>query len=447
MFSPRQRVGVAVSGGADSVALLHVLAGLAPRWNLHLHVLHLNHCLRGALSDADEEFVQAMAAVLGFAFIRRRLDVAARPGNLEEQARIARRQFFQEAMAEHALDRIALGHTSNDQAETVLYRFLRGSGTAGLAGMPPVTPEGFVRPLLEATRAEVEEYLRSARLSWREDHTNLDTSFMRNRIRHQLLPALQRDFNPNLTATLAGVSGVARDEEHYWQHQVAQWKGMTCQGEAVLLDLQAFGPVPAALQRRLLRAAIVRAKGDLRGVDLDHVERLRELASRDRGEGRIQLPGLDATRSFHWLRLSRPAPAPAPYRVPIEVPGSVDLAGLGLRLEFELVPGGEPATPAREPGYNKTGADLDWKKISGPLELKSWNWGDSCQPPGSEGEKSIRNLFQRKKVPSWERPVWPMIQMRDNIIWVRNFGAMEGFAAREDSQWVLRVHEVCLRGK
>ncbi|MBK5294066.1 MAG: tRNA lysidine(34) synthetase TilS, partial [Acidobacteriia bacterium] len=387
--------------------------------------------------------VRKMAASLRLAYTGKRVAVGNEPGNLEERARDARQKFFLEAMREHGLNRVALGHTRNDQAETVLFRFLRGSGTAGLSGMRPVTPEGFVRPLMECSRQEVEEFLRWRKVGWREDHTNQDTRFARNRIRHLLLPALERDFNPNLSARLAGVSDVARDEERYWQEQVEQWNGMESRGQAIILHLPAFAAAPPALQRRLLRAAIARAKGDLRGVDLEHVERLRELGLRDRGEGRIQLPGLDGRRSFQWLRLSRPEPGPAPYRLPIEVPCSVEMAGLGMRLEFQLLRRGEWSPASGEPGYNEADADLDWETISGPLELRSWTAGDRYQRAGG-GVKSIRNLFQQERVPSWERPLWPMIRMGDNIIWVRNIGAMDGFAAGGDSQVVLRVREVCL---
>src|SRR5215472_17658637 len=171
MFPPR-RVGVAVSGGADSVCLLHILRELAPRYDLELSVLHVNHNLRGDESRADAEFVRATAAQLDLAFHLRELDLSAAHDNLEQAARRARLAFFQELLSTGVLDRIALGHTRSDQAETVLFRFLRGSGSAGLAGIRPVTANGFVRPLLGVDRSQVLDYLRSRDLEWREDSTN-----------------------------------------------------------------------------------------------------------------------------------------------------------------------------------------------------------------------------------------------------------------------------------
>ncbi|MGA2435564.1 MAG: tRNA lysidine(34) synthetase TilS, partial [Bryobacteraceae bacterium] len=221
MFAPGARVGVAVSGGADSVCLLLVLRELAPEWDLKLCVLHVNHGLRGEESDADARFVEELAAKFGLEFHCRQADVrriAADTGdNLEQAARRVRREFFRSFLESGRLKRVALGHTQSDQAETVLFRFLRGSGTAGLAGIRPVTPEGFVRPLLAVTRADVEEYLRARGAGWREDSSNRDLSFARNRIRHELLPTLTSGWNPALAAVLAGTASVAQDEEEYWR--------------------------------------------------------------------------------------------------------------------------------------------------------------------------------------------------------------------------------------
>ncbi len=226
MFAPGQRVGVAVSAGADSVCLLHTLAELASRWNLTVSVLHLNHQLRGKESDADEEFSRILAGQLGLQFHCRQVDVRrvaqASRDNLEQAARRVRKEFFLDFLTRGVLDRVALGHTRSDQAETVLFRFLRGAGTAGLAGMRPVTPEGFVRPLIDTTRSEIHDYLVSRGIRWREDSSNNDRAFARNRIRQDLLPALTRDWNPSLPDTLGGVALIARDEEDYWDAEVAR---------------------------------------------------------------------------------------------------------------------------------------------------------------------------------------------------------------------------------
>jgi len=205
MFASGHRVGVAVSGGADSVCLLHILHEIAARWDLSLTVLHLNHELRGTESEEDAAFVACLAAALGLPAIVERADVRAAGGNLEEAGRDARREFYRK----HGFDRVATGHTLNDQAETVLYRLIRGSGTAGLSGVRPVSGDGLVRPLIECERAEIEAWLWERGIVWRDDRTNCDVKFARNRIRHELLPYLVREFNPSLPGTLAQMAVMA----------------------------------------------------------------------------------------------------------------------------------------------------------------------------------------------------------------------------------------------
>src|SRR5476651_686134 len=220
MFHPGQPIGVAVSGGADSVCLLHALLELAPKWNLHLSVLHLNHQLRGDESRQDAEFVRDLAARLGLPFLIREADVAASSDNLEQAARLARLAFFHEVLAAGAVSRVALGHTRSDQAETVLFRFLRGSGTAGLAGIRPVTSQGIVRPLIEIERSQVTQFLRERGIPWREDSSNASLQFARNRIRRQLLPQLASAWNPAIVQTLAHTADWALAEEAWWEAEI-----------------------------------------------------------------------------------------------------------------------------------------------------------------------------------------------------------------------------------
>src|SRR5579872_924262 len=262
MFQADQRVGVAVSGGADSVCLLHVLFELAPRWNLHLHILHLDHQLRGDESREDARFVEQLAARLCLPCSLAQVDVATlardRGENLEQAARNERRRFFLEFLQSGAVDRIALGHTRSDQAETVLFRFLRGSGTAGLAGIRPVTAEGFVRPLLGIERSAVEQFLRERSIVWREDSSNASPDFARNRIRHHLLPMLQREWNPGITEMLAHTADWALEEESYWETEIdcLAARHLIVKPPAVLLRADRLADLPGAAARRLVRRAI-----------------------------------------------------------------------------------------------------------------------------------------------------------------------------------------------
>ena len=445
MVRPGQRVGVAVSGGADSVCLLHCLLLLAPRWDLRLHVLHLDHNLRGEESREDAEFVQRLAAELGLPVTVARADLSAPAENLEQAARQARLAFFGEAMAAGAVDRVALGHTRSDQAETVLFRFLRGSGSAGLAGIRPVTREGLIRPLIEVDRAGVEEFLRARSLPWREDSSNASERFARNRIRHGLMPLLAREWNPGIVATLAHTAAWAEAEESYWEEELDCLAAgrLSEQEGAVLLHAPSLASMPTAAARRLIRRAMERAKGDLRGIDFQHVEEVLGMALRVQGHGHVSIPGLDAVRSFEWLRFARRAsgqPA-APYCLPVTVPGTVRPPGSDLAISLELLEKTE-TFEGWESVYNSGMGCLDWRHLSSPLELRSWRPGDRYQPSGSSGIEKIKTLFQRARIPLWERRGWPVLWGGEAIVWTRRFGPSALVAANSSSSIILRVREL-----
>jgi tRNA(Ile)-lysidine synthase len=443
MFSPGQRVGVAVSGGADSVCLLHLLRDLAPLTDLHLTILHLNHQMRGQEADADEGFVRDLVLQLGLPLETARADVpriADETGdNLEQAARRARREFFLGFLRRGELDRVALGHTLSDQAETVLFRFLRGSGTAGLAGMRPVTPDGFVRPLIEVARGEVRGYLASRGIAWREDSSNADCRFARNRIRHELLPRLAEDWNPGLAATLAGMAAVARGEEEYWDAEI----GRITEGNllerppAVLFRADWLRSLPVAVARRVVRRAAALAKGDLRGLSMDHVERILRLT--ETPSGWLQVPGLDIFRSFDWVRLAPPGVSPRDFDLPAVAPGVVNLPNGGAALSLELITREAIQDPSV---YNEEGTDLDWERVSGGLRVRNWRPGDRYRPVGRSSQTRIKLLFQDARIPLWERRRWPVMTCGESIVWTARFGAAAEYAASRQTHTVLRVREV-----
>src|SRR3984893_7162760 len=248
MFETGQRVGIAVSGGADSVFLLHGLHELAPRWNLNLSVVHIEHGIRGAASLADAEFVRGLASQFALPFHLRSANVPVVAGNLEQAARNARQRFYADLIAAGTLHRIATGHTHNDQAETVLYRILRGSGLAGLAGILPVTEESLVRPLLEVKRHEIETWLRERGIEWRQDESNCDPSYARNRLRHQTLPLLCETFNPRLDEALVHLASLAQDEERYWNSELDQYQ--LAPPESPILSASQLTGLPPAVATR-----------------------------------------------------------------------------------------------------------------------------------------------------------------------------------------------------
>ncbi|MBZ5582478.1 MAG: tRNA lysidine(34) synthetase TilS [Acidobacteriia bacterium] len=442
MFRHGARIGAAVSGGADSVCLLHVLLALAPRWDLRLSVLHLNHQLRGEESERDQEFVVEMAARLGLPAMVERW--GGEEGNLEEAAREARLEFFTRTIASGAVERVALGHTRSDQAETVLFRFLRGAGTAGLAGIRPVTAAGIVRPLLAVGRGDVEAFLRERGIAWREDSTNASPVFARNRIRHSLLPQLAREWNPAIAETLAHTADWALGEESYWEGEMDRLSAryLTESRGAVLAPVEAFRALPAAASRRLVRRAMERVKGDLRAVDFRHILAVLDMVSAGEGHGRMQAPGLDIFRSFDWVRFARPGLETLEnrnFRLPAPVPGSVEIPGSGRGITLQVI---EKANRTKPTGSVYNGPmGLDWGRVSGGLELRNWRPGDQYQPAGSSAEEKVKQLFQKARVPLWERRHWPVLTDGANILWVRQFGPAARYAADADTEAVLVVSE------
>jgi tRNA(Ile)-lysidine synthase len=445
MFTPGDRVAVAVSGGADSVCLLHVLRDLAPRWNLSLGVVHINHNLRGDASRGDAEFVRSLAAGCDLPFTLHHLDLATAPGNLEQSARLARLAFFQDRLARGLATRIALGHTRSDQAETVLFRFLRGSGATGLAAIRPVTDRGIVRPLIEIERPEIVRFLRGRSIPWREDATNATLDFARNRIRHQLLPQLAREWNPALTETLAHTADLSLAEEAYWQAEIDRLaeRHLTRQGPAILISAAALAALPLAAARRLVRHAIHLAGGAPASADFHHIAAVLALAARTQGTGRMQLRGLEVRRSFDGLRLAPATPAD-PYSLRPAVPGVTRIPGTDFAISLELLENSE-TTRFPDNVYNGEVGCLDWNRLSGPLKLRNWRPGDQYQPMGIPAAKKIKTLFQQARIPVWERAQWPVLTDAESIVWVRRFGTAAAVAAGIGSSRLLAVGELEVR--
>jgi tRNA(Ile)-lysidine synthase len=440
MLHPAQRIGVAVSGGADSVCLLHALIELAPRWDLRFHVLHLNHGLRGEESRADAEFVRNLANCLGLPVTIRTADLNAPSDNLEQAARRARLAFFREMIASRVVDRVATGHTRSDQAETVLFRFLRGSGTAGLAGIRPVTPPGIIRPLMDVDRSEVEQFLRNRKIAWRDDSTNTSRRFVRNRIRHELLPQLARDWNPAIAETLAHTADWALEEESWWESEIDRVAHgcLVEQQGAVLARADAIAGLPLAVARRVVRRALQMVKGDLRRIDFHHIAAVIGLAARI-GHGRVHLPDVQVVRSFDWLRFSSRNSDDRAYALPVTVPGIFPIPHSEFALSLELIEKRE-GSKKFDCVYNGE-MGLDWPRLSGSLELRNWKPGDQYQPLHG-GSQKLKTLFQQARVPIWERRGWPILTDGTAIVWARRFGPAAGVAAGVESNTILRIKEI-----
>ena len=403
------RVAVAVSGGADSVALTLALAECAAELGIGLQAVHVNHRLRGAESDEDEAFVRELAKRLGLELRVKHVDTeGVRDGDgLEEAARRLRYQWWDELMAAGVVDAVATAHTLDDQAETVVAKLLRGAWTKGLAGIFPVVERArgrILRPMLGVRRAEVEAWLGAHGERWREDSTNRETVFTRNRIRHLLLPELER-WNPQVKEHLAQMATLARDEESYWEGEMERLAarmmmtgrpvrgGGRAAGETVALDVVRLAGLDVAVQRRLLRVAAEQAGATM---NFDATETLRTLAVEGRaGEKRTLAGGWMAERTARELRLSRGTVAEATLEpVRFMTPGEVEAFGWQFEVRCE---GG-----ARNEAV-----------------VRPWRAGDRVRLRHSSGPKKVKEVLERMKVSGEERQNWLVMESGGEIVWMQ----------------------------
>ena len=448
MFTDEGTIGAAVSGGADSVALLHVLRTLFP--DRTIAAVHLNHCLRGTDSDADEAFVRQLADDLGCQHFVRRQDVALSAatsgGNLERAGRHARYRFFEELLADGSCAAVATGHTQSDQAETVLFRLMRGSCGSGLSGVWPVYNERIFRPMLDVTRGEVLEYLERSGLDWREDGSNSDLSFARNRLRQKLLPQLREEWNSKVDSALAHTADWAVEEERFWNRRTPKLSALCVREGAagVCLDVQELQALSVAEQRRVLLAALKRPELGRRNPGFEHIESLRALVLGSAGSGVVDLPGLRAERSFGQVRLQRQgAEQPRAYDLPLPVPGQVSLPGDDRSIISTRVVEAGSAGMLYD---SRAIALLDWDCVPKSLRLRNWRDGDRYKPAGLDSPKKIKDLFQRSRISAWERAGWPVVVADgagdSRIVWARTFGPAGEFAVRPTSERTLVVEDL-----
>jgi tRNA(Ile)-lysidine synthase len=572
LLKPGDRVGVAVSGGSDSVALLRLLLELREELGIVLSVVHFNHKLRGADAEADEEFVRNLAQEHDLAFYVDRADVAAHAReegvSVETAARELRYRFFRSLIRsgnsaeevnkptrplrepqrqrwgdrefetalspgspqglkpsspqtplrgaeaplvhddsgqkqdfcsqEHIrgaagrralpkLDKVATGHTLDDQAETVLMRIIRGAGLRGIGGIYRriAVEDGsgeIVRPLLEIRRCELQQYLQEIGQSWREDSTNAEIHFTRNRVRKLLLPLLEKEFNPAVAENLAELAEIARTEEDYWENEVAGWMGTGVhwfepdwlgghhshlsqkQGEVghpliqiapasssdrdsklrskidavpwlvmnASVDRLWFLSEPTAVQRRLIKAI-----GEHAGIPLEfkHVEGILRFAAEDAGSGKeLSLPsGWQVAREPDQLIFLTPdlrEDAAHDYEYELPVPGAVTVPEVGVRFEARITPADEQAR------YNPERL-LDTAPLSGPLRVRNWRPGDRFWPVHTKSPKKIKELLQKIHAAHFERRLWPVVASGDEVLWVRGLPRAAQYPAKPGREALL----------
>ena len=470
------RVLVALSGGPDSVALTLLLKDLEDRGSFRVAgIAHVNHGLRASAGD-DEEFCRAFADRMGAPFFVERADVRAvarrRRRSLEDTGRFVRYDFFRRLLTEDVADVVATGHTRDDQAETFLLRLIRGAGSRGLSGIHPAAGQ-VVRPLFDVRRRELRDHLAGRDQGFCEDETNRDVAIARNRVRHELIPYIERAFSPGIVEVLAREADAAREDERHLQQEAIESAGLIVLRNsstrdavplspdriapgpesgwfepvssslgadivAVEIDAARLAALPRAVASRVARLALS-ILADGRFVAYEHVRTLLALASAERGSA--SLAGQQAIRRGTRIELvrERVQAFANSFRVPLSIPGEVILQSQGWAISAEVGAARERPAASREPARQTLTAAVRADRLAPPLAVRSRRPGDRFQPPGMGGRhRKLQDVLVDRKVARETRDLLPLVvDGEDRIVWIVGHAVGADFRVTEPSQGVI----------
>lgn len=440
LFAAGEKILIAVSGGIDSVVLLHLFLQIRQEWSLQTAVAHFNHHLRGDESDGDEIFVRNLCKKNNIDFFTGSEDVGAyskaKKISIEMGARECRYDFFARVVREHQFDHIALGHNANDQGETILSHIIRGSGVRGLSGISP-SREAYIRPLLFATRKEIKDYAQQQNLSFCEDSTNADISYQRNRIRHILMPAMARDFNPNIVKTLNRLGENMAQVDDYLQRQ-SKDAYLQClkyrDNRKIVLDIIKFLAYFEVLQKYILEFVLIDLKKDFRVLDYGTFERIKTLVNKKQNKTFEIASDLWIIISGNELFIGQPEKPQEEIFIQ-EIPGQYQLWN---NLIFEIKRVAKPL----EQVLKMSGSSVEWideKCIKVPLKIRTYHHGDRFQPLNLGGSKKLSDFFIDEKIAVYRRNSIPILESKGRIVWVCGHRLDERFKITEKTSSVLKL--------
>jgi tRNA(Ile)-lysidine synthase len=456
MLKPKESVIIGVSGGPDSVALLHALFLIAPRFSLKLGVAHLNHCLRRNDSDKDAQFVEVLAKKYDLPCYIHKKDVRKyrmeNKYSLEEAARSVRYTFLNNVANTMQYNKIAVGHHSDDNAELILMNLFRGSGTQGLSGIPPVRDHKIIRPLIKLNRSEIIDFLIQNKLEYVSDASNSDTKYFRNRVRNDLIPLLKTAYNPKISETLNRLSSIIRSEEEWIDdvvHPFFEKALLDVQENYIILSVTMLNQYHPALQRRIIRMTIEEIKGDLRRIRFVNISSAIGLLDKNSAYGKIDLPdriGIqrdqDALYVFKEKRKLRDISKKFnhsetfTFEYQVEKPDSVCIREIGATIKFTEM------RIEKSPDYRYTGQHtsfFDKDTLSFPMIIRNFRPGDAFQPLGVGGTQKLKKFFIDKKVYRSDRIKCPILLSRGKIIWVVGHRIDESVKMTPSTRNVLKV--------
>lgn len=410
---------VALSGGADSCALLLSLLRLAPDYGLSIVAAHFNHGVRGGESNDDEAFCRGMARDLGVGFVSGHCDPSLRKKGMSEEDYYRRERYrFLDSVAEaHGAQKIALGHHQNDQAETVLINMMRGSGLEGLRGFLPMREGRYIRPLMNVTRQEIHSFLREAGQFFCQDSTNQSRIYLRNKVRLELIPYLKDHYNPAIEKKLAHTADILRREDEFIRSCVldamASISVKTSSGR-VQFSATAFRDLPFAIRFRLIKMLLENLSADKNGFTMHHIQSLVRLATESETGKMISLPkGLSARRQYDqvWIEQGTTETLP-PFEYPVRVPGRVEIPEHGRSLTFRIGTKGDVDLSCGNTAF------LDMDQIVFPLVVRNRRNADWIRPMGMTGRRKIKRMFIDLKIPRHKRDQMIMLADRESVVWI-----------------------------
>lgn len=429
------RLGVAVSGGPDSVALLGALTTLASQRGLCLTVLHVNHALRPE-AEQEQHLVEALCQRWHVPCVVETLTPLSRHQGIETWTRAERYRFFQKARGRYRLDYVALAHTLDDQVETVLFRLLRGSARRGLAGIPPIRDGWIVRPLLGCTRQEILTYLTTHQLPYAIDASNADLQYARNKIRHVLLPFLEREFSPQVRRRLATLAETFRAEEE-WLDTLATHARERVQDSPQALSLTRLAAEPMALRPRVLRQWLERT-GQVQDIGFRHLACIRAL-SEGRTQGKVEVPGSFCVRRVGDRLLLEKKPmrraTVSPYSYVLTPGGEILVQEVGWRITM-TAPREWSGAPQLARLTDPWQAVFDVSALSDTLVVRNFRSGDRLCPLGMTGHKKVHDVFIDMKVPPERRRLLPLVLIGDEVVWVPGYVRSDRAKVTAATRWV-----------
>lgn len=446
MLDKEDRVVVAVSGGPDSVALLKALSIISDEYHLFLIAAHFNHGLRGDESDSDESFVENLSRSMDIVFESGYVDIPSlikkKGGSTEVICRNERYKFLEGIQKKYRADKIALGHNLGDQAETIVMKFLRGSGMEGLRGILPVRDSIYIRPLISVTREEILNFLKKEDVKYVTDSSNIEDTYLRNRIRDRLIPELMENYNPGLVENLGSMANIIRTENDYIKMTVEEilesWNINRNEGE-IRIKLPELVRLHKAIQWRIVKTLLQNYSSSKKEIGYIHVKSVMDLVEGDNPSAQLDLPFyLEVRREYNLITLSRKKPdTDSTFCYGVEIPGAVVIKELGITVQFHLIDNVSPIN------FNANSTVfMDYEQISFPLTIRNPKSGDRFQPFGMNGTKKLKSFFIDEKIPKNSRRNLPLLVDQKSVLWIMGMRLCERVKITDKTRKVVKVEIV-----